>query len=178
MVVRQRIGKWPKPTLTPRLKQRRGDADGEREADQPPPFGRAPPRCRAVEIEDQRLVKIHWPNQGWLDDSHFDPPEIIDGEASFESDKGVEYTVRIIGEDGDCIYTNNAHEEGLSVESTDEVCSRCGNEKYNSKEYCNRCTDKEENTCSKCGGYEFAVYGGICSNCQEEENEEKPQEEY
>jgi hypothetical protein len=31
-----------------------------------------------VEVEGNLLVKIYWPNGGWLDDSHFDPSEIID----------------------------------------------------------------------------------------------------
>ena len=55
-----------------------------------------------VEIEDNELTVIHWPNGGWLDDSHFYPPDISDGYAEFESDRGVEYTVEITGEEGDC----------------------------------------------------------------------------
>lgn len=49
-----------------------------------------------IEIEDNNLIKIYWPNGGWLDDSHFSPPDISNGKATFESDKGVEYTVRVI----------------------------------------------------------------------------------
>lgn len=61
-----------------------------------------------VEIENNELVIIHWPNGGWLDDSHFYPPDISDGYADFESDEGVEYTVEITGEEGDCFLSNSA----------------------------------------------------------------------
>jgi len=55
-----------------------------------------------VEIEDNELTKIYWPNGGWLDDSHFYPPDISDGYATFTSDRGIEYSVKIIGDEGDC----------------------------------------------------------------------------
>ncbi|MCD9575674.1 hypothetical protein [Flavobacterium soyae] len=55
-----------------------------------------------VEIENNELIEIHWPNGGWLDNSHFTPPDISSGEASFTSDRGVDYTVKIIGNNGDC----------------------------------------------------------------------------
>jgi len=54
-----------------------------------------------VEIENNELTIIHWPNGGWLDDSHFTPTDISSGEASFTSDRGIEYTVRIIGNEGE-----------------------------------------------------------------------------
>lgn len=56
-----------------------------------------------VEIENNKLIEIYWPNGGWLDDSHFIPPDISSGETSFTSDRGVDYTVKIIGNDGNCI---------------------------------------------------------------------------
>ena len=64
-----------------------------------------------VEIEDDELTVIHWPNGGWLDDSHFYPPNISDGYAEFESDRGVEYTVEIIGNESDCYLSNNVVSE-------------------------------------------------------------------
>jgi hypothetical protein len=54
-----------------------------------------------VEVEDGDLVQINFPNGGYLDGSHFSPVDISDGNASFESDKGAEYEVRIIRE-GNC----------------------------------------------------------------------------
>ena len=49
-----------------------------------------------VDIEDNMVVKIHWPAGGWLDDSHFDPAELDgDGNAEFISDRGYTYEVHI-----------------------------------------------------------------------------------
>jgi len=64
-----------------------------------------------VEIENNELVKILWPNGGWLDDSHFTPPDIADGSAEFSSDKGVDYTVNIIGNGNDCNTSNSVVDE-------------------------------------------------------------------
>ena len=55
-----------------------------------------------VEVENNELTEIYWPNGGWLDDSHFASTDISSGEASFSSDAGYEYDVRIIGKEGDC----------------------------------------------------------------------------
>ena len=55
-----------------------------------------------VEVASQELVTIFWPNGGWLDESHFDPPDISTGEAWFTSDQGYEYEVQIIGDESDC----------------------------------------------------------------------------
>ncbi|MBL0202184.1 MAG: hypothetical protein IPP81_19110 [Chitinophagaceae bacterium] len=131
-----------------------------------------------VEIEDNELVKIYWPNGGWLDNSHFNPPDISDGSASFVSYNGVEYTVTIKGKDIDCSYSYSAKDEDeLIQESKDEICPKCGRNKYSWKKICNRCIDENENTCSKCGGYEYNVNGGLCQNCKEEIIEESKQDE-
>jgi hypothetical protein len=125
-----------------------------------------------VEIEDNELTVIHWPNGGWLDDSHFYPPDISDGYAEFESDRGVEYTVEITGEEGDCYLSNSAPSENSFVDDEeDQICPRCGDSKYSYDDYCDSCTDEEENTCSNCGAYEYGVYGGLCSSCQDNEDE-------
>ena len=124
-----------------------------------------------VEIEDNQLTVIHWPNGGWLDDSHFYPPDISDGYAEFESDKGVEYTVEITWDEGDCYLSNNAPSESSFVDDEeDQICTRCGYSKYSYDDYCDSCTDELENTCSNCGAYEYGVYGGLCGSCQEEED--------
>ncbi|VDH05182.1 hypothetical protein [Bergeyella zoohelcum] len=49
-----------------------------------------------LDVEDNELVKMYWDNGGWLDDTHFTPVDISDGEAFFTSDKGYEYTVRLL----------------------------------------------------------------------------------
>lgn len=66
-----------------------------------------------VEIENNELTVIHWPNGGWLDDSHFTPTDISTGEASFTSDRGIEYTVRIVGNAGDCKLNNYIPDENV-----------------------------------------------------------------
>jgi hypothetical protein len=82
-----------------------------------------------VDVDDNHLVKIHWPNGGWLDETHYSGPDIEDGDASFTSDKGVEYTVRIQGEEGSCSLDSDAvgenaviqeHEDQRQVSATEE----------------------------------------------------------
>ena len=58
-----------------------------------------------IEIEERYLLKIFWPNGGWLDDDHFKDVYIDDsGYAKFTSDKGYEYTINITGPE--CINTD------------------------------------------------------------------------
>lgn len=56
-----------------------------------------------VEVENNEITTIHWPNGGWLDNSQFNSADISNGIASFTSDNGVDYTVKIIGREGDCV---------------------------------------------------------------------------
>ncbi|RZJ92918.1 MAG: hypothetical protein EOO60_06760 [Hymenobacter sp.] len=83
-----------------------------------------------VDVEDNHLVKIHWPNGGWLDQTHYNGPDIEDGDASFTSDVGADYTVRIQGEEGSCSTDSNAtgeadvvqeHEDQLQANATEET---------------------------------------------------------
>ena len=74
-----------------------------------------------VDVEDNELVVIHWPNGGWLDESHFMPVDISGGEASFTSDRGVDYTARIMGEEGDCIVDYSALNEDDFVSEGEEA---------------------------------------------------------
>lgn len=70
-----------------------------------------------VEIEDNMLTQIYWTNGGWLDDSHFTPPDISNGYATFTSDRGYEYSVIIIG-NGDCdVSSNSQSRNGRSNEN-------------------------------------------------------------
>jgi len=41
----------------------------------------------SVVIENHELTVIHWPIGGWLDESHFEPPDISSGRAEFISDR-------------------------------------------------------------------------------------------
>lgn len=128
-----------------------------------------------VEVEDGELTIIHWPNGGWLDDTHFYPEDITSGECEFTSDRGYHYTVTL-SEFGGCGYTDKyliQRDVNYDVEAT--TCPRCGNEKDEYDNYCYSCKitieDQEENTCSRCGSYEYGVYGGLCSSCTNEDDE-------
>ncbi|MBP2616962.1 hypothetical protein [Chryseobacterium jejuense] len=57
-----------------------------------------------VEVENDELVKINWPNGGWLDDSHFTPQDISSGSCSFTSDAGYDYNITLLNK-GDCSYS-------------------------------------------------------------------------
>ena len=73
-----------------------------------------------VEIENNELTKIYWPNGGWLDHSHFAPPSISEGIANFTSDRGVDYTIRILGKEGDCSLDTYATDEDELIEASEE----------------------------------------------------------
>lgn len=48
-----------------------------------------------VEIESGQLVQIYWPNGGVLDDSHFEPADVIDNMVDFTSDRGYQYEIEL-----------------------------------------------------------------------------------
>lgn len=71
-----------------------------------------------VDVENNELTVINWPNCGWLDDSHFYPEELdTDGSCSFTSDKGYEYTIKITGPE--CNYTDNVQSDHNNNEDVD-----------------------------------------------------------
>ncbi|MDR2233603.1 MAG: DUF1016 N-terminal domain-containing protein [Tannerella sp.] len=49
-----------------------------------------------VKVKDNKLTVIHFSNGGWLDDSHFTPPAIKNGKASFVSDRKYRYEIKIL----------------------------------------------------------------------------------
>ncbi|MFT4224420.1 hypothetical protein [Dysgonomonas sp.] len=51
-----------------------------------------------VRVKEDKLVTLYFPNGGWLDDSHFTPPDISTGIASFTTDRKYEYDVTILSE--------------------------------------------------------------------------------
>lgn len=98
-----------------------------------------------VEVENGELTSIHWPNGGWLDESHFIPEDIIDGECEFTSDRGYQFTV-ILGVLGGCGYTEaDKMERDLDNEVEESTCPNCGNEKDNFEEYCDNCKNDLDN---------------------------------
>lgn len=64
-----------------------------------------------VDVEENLLVKIYWPNGGWLVDSHFAPTELIDSKTSFTNDKGYNYEVTVGLSDNSCEICYEEQEE-------------------------------------------------------------------
>lgn len=135
-----------------------------------------------VEVENNELTVIHWPNGGWLDDSHFSPEELdSSGSCSFTSDKGYQYDIQITG--SECNYTddtqiiNDAQDEQAAVN-----CPKCGGDKETYDNLCWYCERKEkrkkedieEHTCKRCGQYDSFMFStdDLCSDCEREEENE------
>ena len=73
-----------------------------------------------VEVENGKLVRINWPNGGWLDSSHFSPPELeADGACSFSTFDGKEYEVQIEG--GGCSLSNSSPEDQDEGNESEDV---------------------------------------------------------
>lgn len=74
-----------------------------------------------VVIKDGDLIRISWPNGGWLDNSHFTPPHINEsGFTTFTSDAGYEFDV-LIKSSGGCNYqTLNYRNESKNDEEKEE----------------------------------------------------------
>jgi len=71
-----------------------------------------------VHVENGKLMQIDWPNGGWLDDTHFDPPDVDDdGTCSFSTYEGKNYEIQIDG-DENCLGSIS------SPESDDEDYNR------------------------------------------------------
>jgi len=85
-----------------------------------------------AKIKDNKLVTLYFPNGGWLDSTHFIPPDISSGKAKFTSDRNYHYEVSII---------SNAVRDN---EDDDNTCPLCGEYKYSIDEYCEDCQEEQE----------------------------------
>jgi hypothetical protein len=128
-----------------------------------------------VEVEDNQLTVIHWPNGGWIDDSDFSPEELdSDGSCSFTSDRGYEYTIQITG--SECSFTDDVKVRGDAEDDERAVtCPDCGGDKETYNDLCDDCTDKKEHTCSRCGQYDSLMFSTdeLCSDCKRKDEEEQ-----
>lgn len=97
-----------------------------------------------VEVENNELTVIHWPNGGWLDDDHFSPEELdSNGSCSFTSDKGHEYTVQINGPE--CSFTDEDNmKSDVEDDTKDITCPECGGKKSRYDNLCYYCKSKVE----------------------------------
>jgi hypothetical protein len=56
-----------------------------------------------VDVENNKVVELDFPNGGKLDQNHFSPAELNEeGDASFTSDKGYDYKIEIVGQTTNC----------------------------------------------------------------------------
>lgn len=129
-----------------------------------------------VEVENNQLIEIDWPNGGWLDETHFNAEDISDGECSITSDRGYEYTITLDSKGG-CNSTD-AFRLQRDVEDDEEAitCPKCGDEKDDSDDLCYSCerkqkrAEEEAETCPVCYGYKME-WEKICNNCKQEKEE-------
>lgn len=107
-----------------------------------------------VEVENGELIRINWPNGGWLDSSHFDPPEVdADGSCSFTTFDGKDYSIQIEGT-GACVYSNSSPDDDNDDEQME-------NEESNESD-----EEELEDTSYKFDQYRFTdeLYTYTCSN--------------
>ncbi|MDG4951550.1 hypothetical protein NLM59_11530, partial [Weeksellaceae bacterium KMM 9724] len=72
----------------------------------------------------------------------------------------------------ECSYTDGYKIQNDIEDDIEQVtCPRCGSSKYSYDDYCYSCEDEIENTCSRCGGHEYYVNGGLCSDCKRDDEE-------
>lgn len=58
-----------------------------------------------IDVEDNYITSIHWPNGGWMDDDHFITVELDKyGHCVFYNERGYRYSVQITG--SDCYFEN------------------------------------------------------------------------
>lgn len=121
-----------------------------------------------VEVENGELTVIHWPNGGWLDDSHFSPEDITSGSCSFTSDRGYEYTVNL-KDYGGCTYTDTEQlRSDVSNDVEETTCPNCGGDKYSYEDICSNCDEEKDLTCPQCGGRKMFSTDDVCDDCEKE----------
>ncbi len=130
-----------------------------------------------VEVENGELAQINWPNGGWLDESHFSPVDISDGECSFTSDKGYEYSITLTSKGGGCGSSDGFRMQNeIEEDIADITCPVCGAEKETYESECYRCKQKKE-TCPKCYGFKME-WNELCDDCQDDERKSEDGEDF
>lgn len=93
-----------------------------------------------VEIKNGELTQINWNNGGWLDETHFTPQDIYTGSASFISDKGYNFNVKLVNlGDKNCWDGVEGLEAELQKDIEQLTCPACRGEKEANQNYCSSC---------------------------------------
>lgn len=93
-----------------------------------------------VEVENNEVTVIKWPNDGWLDSSHFTPEELdSSGYCSFTTFDGKQYNIQITG--SECVTTDAAVIDSDEEETT---CPQCSGIKYEYEDICENCKTNNE----------------------------------
>ena len=73
-----------------------------------------------IEIEDNRVVMLEFPNGGWLDSDHFTPPELsYFGHATIVDHRNYQYTIKYL-EEGKCEFRVIGYDPE-SIENADDL---------------------------------------------------------
>jgi hypothetical protein len=131
-----------------------------------------------VVVENSELIKIEWTNGGWLDESHFSAEDISDGNCSFTSDRGYEYTITLKSKGGCGGSGVYQLQNDIEDDEKELTCHECGGKKYSYDDLCGRCerkkreTEEAAETCPNCYGFKME-WERICSSCKEESEQGK-----
>lgn len=93
-----------------------------------------------IEVSNNEVVKINFPNGGYFDDEITNGILDSSGEATFTSNKGYDYTVQITGDAGDCFEDVAMAEQCNGIT---EDGDQCQNETDNPNGFCWQHEDQE-----------------------------------
>lgn len=93
-----------------------------------------------VEVSNNEIVKINFPNGGYLDDEISDGTLDSSGEATFTNDKGYQYRVKLVGDAAGCFESVPMAEQCQGIT---EDGDQCQNETDNASGYCWQHEDQE-----------------------------------
>jgi hypothetical protein len=98
-----------------------------------PTTGRSSQYKLTLELVGQRLVQMNFPNGGHTDSGEFDPPRIVNGSATFNDYRGVQFSVDIVGTGTDCL---QSAAKATRCTGTTKSGTRCKNMTDNGSSRC------------------------------------------
>lgn len=122
-----------------------------------------------VEVENNEVTVIQWPNGGWLDSTHFQLKQLDDsGHCFITSYDGIQYDIQIKG--AECTFTDDSK---VMNDINKVTCPDCGGKKYSYEDRCDDCQNKMEHTCQRCGQHDSFMWKDdeLCSDCKRADEE-------